>query len=117
MGLDIFFSKQKEIGYFRKVNFLVKYFEDLGYTIENLVPISVSKDDIITLRDKCQSVLDNPKQAQEILPTTEGFFFGSTEYNENYFDDVKQVLAYCNKLIPIFYNLKDNESINFSVYY
>lgn len=32
MGLDIYLTKRKrsEIGYFRKVNFLVKFFEERG---------------------------------------------------------------------------------------
>jgi hypothetical protein len=33
MGLDLYFHrvKRKEIGYFRKVNFLVAFFEKRGY--------------------------------------------------------------------------------------
>lgn len=34
-------------------------------------------------------VVANPEVCQELLPTTEGFFFGGTEYDEWYLDDVK----------------------------
>ncbi len=33
---------------------------------------------------------ESAKLASELLPTTSGFFFGSTDYNEWYFDDVKE---------------------------
>lgn len=37
--------------------------------------------------------------AHELLPTTSGFFFGSTEYDEYYFEDVKDTLEGLDKLI------------------
>ena len=33
--------------------------------------------------------IKDPSTAKELLPTTEGFFFGSTDYNEWYYDDIK----------------------------
>jgi hypothetical protein len=34
--------------------------------------------------------MDNPALAEELLPTQEGFFFGSTEYDEWYMESVKE---------------------------
>lgn len=34
-------------------------------------------------------VLSNPHIAAEVLPTTDGFFFGSTDYDEYYYYDTK----------------------------
>ena len=34
-------------------------------------------------------VIDNPKLCEELLPTQDGFFFGSTQYDEWYLDDIK----------------------------
>lgn len=42
----------------------------------------------IAIMEKGKYIKD-PTVAQELLPTQEGFFFGSTEYNEWYLDDVK----------------------------
>lgn len=118
MGLDIFFETHKVIGYFRKVNFLVKYFGDLGFDIENQTPFCINKDQVTELRDRCQEVLDNHDKAEELLPTMSGFFFGSTDYDEYYFDDVKQVLEYCEEtLLPMFDNLDNKEDIYFSTWY
>lgn len=120
MGLDIYFEKRKatEIGYFRKVNFLVKYFETLGFNVENQIPFRIKKDQVLELRDRCCKVLDNHELAKELLPTMRGFFFGNTDYNEYYFEDVQSVLDYCNEeLIPAFDNLDDDEQIYFLTWY
>jgi hypothetical protein len=129
MGLDIYFHKVKttEIGYFRKVNFLVNFFESKGFKRENLVPFRVKKMYIVELIDKCQQILkanellsekETKELAKESLPTTDGFFFGSTDYDEYYLEDVKSVLDYCqNELLPMFDELDDDENIEFLIWY
>lgn len=118
MGLDIFFEKHKIVGYFRKVNFLVKYFSDLGFDVENQTPFYINKDQVTELRDRCQRVLDDHSLAEDLLPTMGGFFFGSTDYDEYYFEDVEEVLKYCEEsLLPMFDELDDRESIYFSTWY
>lgn len=47
-----------------------------------------------------------------------GFFFGSTEYNEYYFEDVKEVRDYIkNTLLPKFEELGSEEEIFFETWY
>jgi hypothetical protein len=41
---------------------------------------------LVTVR----KVLDDPKLAEELLPTQGGFFFGSTEYDECYFAGLRE---------------------------
>lgn len=120
MGLDIFFIKKhrKEIGYFRKVNFLVKYFKDLGFDVENQTPFCISKEDAEVLLSRCNQVLKDHSKASELLPTMDGFFFGSIEYNEYYFNDVKEVRDYIkNTLLPEFKELGSEEEIFFETWY
>lgn len=50
------------------------------------------------------------KKASKILPTCDGFFFGSTEYNEWYFSDLLETYCIINEL------LKVNEE-NYYIYY
>lgn len=49
------------------------------------------------MKDICKQVLEDRSLAEELLPTRVGFFFGSTEYDEDYFNDlaetVKQIEA------------------------
>ena len=109
MGLDIYFEKRKiksnekpvEVAYFRKVNFLVGYFD---YE-ENCSYKTISKSEIVELLDRCQEVLDNHLSASELLPVQEGFFFGSYDYDKWYFEDVREVQKTFTKLL---------EEINFN---
>lgn len=118
MGLDINFIKTKKIGYFRKVNFLVRFFESRGYDIDNMTLISIDREDAEELLERCHMVLEDHSRADELLPTTSGFFFGNTEYNEEYFQDVREVKNYIRFiLLKEFDNLKDDEEINFNIYY
>lgn len=89
MGLDIFAYKIKlnkeEDAYFRKVNFIYKFFENVIQEDQTCI---VTKQDIGDLIDYCELVLDHrgdENYAKAHLPTTSGFFFGSTEYNEDYY--------------------------------
>lgn len=103
MGLDIYIEKRKigstqepnQIAYFRKVNFLIKYFD---YS-ENCTYQSISKAEVVELLDRCQEVLVNHSLANELLPCTEGFFFGSYEYDEDYFQKVKLVKETFTRII------------------
>ena len=122
MGLDIFFHKttSTEISYFRKVNFLVEYFENiLGVDeILNCQNYTIDKEDIEELISRCQFVLAEPELAKELLPTQPGFFFGNTEYNKYYLEDVQNVLDdMINNVLPKFDELNSGESITFSIWY
>ena len=37
--------------------------------------------------------------AEELLPSTSGFFFGSTDYDEYYVDDIKNTIDIINKVL------------------
>lgn len=120
MGLDIYFTRKitKEIGYFRKVNFLVKFFEEKGMDVENQRPLKIFKEDVEELARLCKKVLNDHSLAEELLPTCSGFFFGPTKYNDDYFECVQNVLTYVEEeLIPEFDNLGYDESIYFEIWY
>jgi hypothetical protein len=42
----------------------------------------------------------NPEEIAKILPTCKGFFFGSTEYNEYYLEDIRYTKESLEALIP-----------------
>lgn len=106
MGLDIYFKKTKidqnpeevsseEVAYFRKVNFLVEFFKYEG----NLDWQKVSKIQIEELISRCNSVLRDHNLADSALPTQAGFFFGSTDYDKYYFQDVGIVRSKMQKIL------------------
>ena len=84
--------------YFRKVNFVYKYFEP---KLEDECCF-VTKSDLEDMIMRCDMVLENPKKAHELLPTRAGFFFGSTDYDEWYFKDVEDVRKQFKKLLDGF---------------
>lgn len=49
----------------------------------------VSREQLTELRELVQEVLTDNSKADELLPTQGGFFFGSTDYDEWYFDGLR----------------------------
>lgn len=76
-----------KVAYFRKVNFLIPFF---GYE-ENCSNIEIDKYQVEDLIEACKEVLANHDKASFLLPTQAGLFFGSTDYDDLYFDDVQNV--------------------------
>lgn len=92
MGLDLTLKTSKSEKYFRKVNFLIPFVESkIGCELENCKVVKLTKADLEELVGRCKDVLADHSKAEELLPTRDGFFFGGTEYDEWYFNDVQEV--------------------------
>lgn len=76
-----------EDAYFRKVNFIYEYFNDI-IDHDNEMCLT-DKEDIINLIAICNEVIKDNDKASLLLPTRSGFFFGSTDYDDWYYSDVK----------------------------
>jgi hypothetical protein len=84
-------SIELSVGYWRKVNSVHNWFVDnCGEGEDNCKPYYVSRENLETLKNLCTEVLATPENAEELLPTTSGFFFGDTEYGEDYMADIKE---------------------------
>lgn len=80
--------------------------------------MTISKEDAEELLSKCKEVLLNHSKGSELLPTTSGFFFGSTDYDKYYYRDVENVKNWIeDKLIPEFNKIGDDKYIQFSTWY
>ncbi len=98
-----------DIGYFRKVNFLMSFFKYEG----NCEYKEIAKSELEDLVERCNAVLTTPKKnrqekAEDLLPTQSGFFYGSTDYNEWYYKDVEEVRDWASEVLE---NLKDEEIV------
>lgn len=92
------------VAYFRKANFVYNFFSNK--LIEEVA--WVTREDLVELFDKCEKVLKDHSLAETLLPTRDGFFFGSTEYDKWYFADVND----CKKqMLKLLKGLKDDELI------
>ena len=95
--------------YFRKVNFLFKYFEDNGSMVDEWYA-PVTTEDLEDIIARCDRILkaNDEETAHAELPTQSGFFFGSTDYDGWYFDDVKD----CKKQLKHFLKLMQKKGCN-----
>lgn len=103
MGLDMYLMKRvrvnenedsvdTELVYWRKANAIHNFFTSLKEQHESCESIEVTKDMLGMLLDRCTMVLEDRSRADELLPTTSGFFFGSTEYDEWYFNKLEDTI-------------------------
>ena len=102
----------EEIGYWRKANAIHKWFVDnVQDGKDDCGEYYVNEENLNKLMETCQEVLDNPKLGKELLPTTSGFFFGGTDYDGGYLQDLKNTVEICKAA------LSACEEKNSSIYY
>ena len=77
----------------------------------------VSKEDLENLLKVCNEVLAEPGDAEKKLPTQSGFFFGGTEYDEYYFNEVKYTKEVCEKAIQFLDERTKAEDYLWSIHY
>jgi len=88
--------------YWRKANAIHRWFvEKIQDGVDNCAEYSVSTEDLVELRDICKQVLADPSKADELLPTQSGFFFGSTEVDEWYLEDLKYTVERLDVLLDL----------------
>lgn len=76
----------------RKENHIHAYFESEVGDVENCVYLPLEREHIERLVARLQQVVNDHEMAGAALPTQAGFFFGGTEYDEWYYNDVEQEL-------------------------
>lgn len=119
---ESFWGKAVEVGYWRKANHIHAWFVDNCQDgIDECQTTEVDKKKLEELLSICRVII-NPgggpvplvvkeTLAHEKLPTREGFFFGGTEYDEYYYQDVKETMNILEKV------LAETDFENESIYY
>jgi len=86
--------------YWRKANHIHRWFvNNVQDGADDCGHYYVSRDQLTELRDLCLAVLADKKQAPELLPTQQGFFFGGQDYDEWYFSDCQRTVDGIEKLL------------------
>ena len=96
-----------EIGYWRKANQIHNWFvTNCGEGKDDCNPYRVDREDLKKLLALIEKVLSikSVEIARELLPVKSGFFFGETEYNLDYYED----LQYSKQLIELALGLSDD---------
>ena len=93
-------SINEEVMYWRKANAIHKWFVDnVQDGNDDCGVYEVTLDQLQELRHLCIEVLHDRTKADELLPCIEGFFYGGTEYDEYYFEDLENTAKVINKLV------------------
>ena len=91
-----------EAGYWRKANAIHQWFViNVQKGVDNCREYLVTTEQLETLLELVNDVLRNRDKAEELLPTCNGFFFGSDLYDEGYFDDLLQTKAIIENILSI----------------
>jgi hypothetical protein len=89
-----------KICYWRKANaihnFFVKHCADGK---DECQEIYVDRKDLEKLVEFCTIVLNDAKEAEKLLPTVSGFFFGGIEYDDYYFEQLEYTKNKIQKIL------------------
>lgn len=89
-----------ELMYWRKSNAIHKWFVDnVQEGEDDCKEHLVSTNDLQNLLSVINSVLQNTSLAEQLLPPTSGFFFGSTSVDEWYWKDLEETRDKLNELL------------------
>ena len=81
---------QEELGYWRKANAIHQWFVDnVQDGVDECQESYVTTEQLQQLLDIVKQVQADHTLAPTLLPTESGFFFGSTEYDRYYFEDLE----------------------------
>lgn len=83
----------EDVGYWRKANQIHNWFvENVQEGNDDCKDYYVSIEQLGELAELCEKVLKDPTLSAELLPTQSGFFYGGTDYDEYYFQDLEETL-------------------------
>ena len=105
------------VGYWRKANAIHNWFlencaarDELDNPIDDCRPIEIPVEKLEELFITCKKVLEDHSLAKRLLPTEDGFFFGSIEYDEDYFDAIEDTIDIIEPVIKfIRHNIENND--------
>lgn len=91
-----------EVAYWRKANCIHNWFvEAIQGGQDDCHEHYVRRERLEELSDKCQEILSDRSKAPKLLPTKKGPFFGSMEYDEDYFDDLESTVKQLEKALQL----------------
>jgi len=85
---------EEEVGYWRKANQIHKWFVDnVQDGVDNCGDYYVERSEMKELLELCKKVQADHSLADELLPSASGFFFGGTDYDEWYYNDIENTIS------------------------
>ena len=91
-----------EAMYWRKANAIHRWFVNkVQEGVDNCAEYYVDTDILSELRNICNQILVDPSKADELLPPQSGFFFGSTDVDEWYLEQLKYTVDRLDVLLDL----------------
>lgn len=88
----------EEVMYWRKANAIHNWFvQNCQGGVDECQRTEVSREKLQALLDACKAVKENPKKVADLLPPTSGFFFGSTDVDQYYWQDIDDTITRITK--------------------
>jgi hypothetical protein len=101
--------------YWRKANAIHQWFVDnCADGADNCKPVTLYLDSLEELLRVCKETKAEPHKASELLPTSDGFFFGSTDYDDWYWEDLDRTIVELTALID---KLKEESLATYELIY
>ena len=90
------------VGYWRKVNQIHNWIvENCAEGVDECQSIPIHPSKLMELRAMVEETLENKDKAADYLPTTEGFFFGGTEYDDYYWAGLERTKLILDKALSL----------------
>lgn len=107
-----------KVGYWRKANAIHQWFVDnCAGGEDDCRPVHCELEALETLLANCKLVKRVPQMAEEVLPTQGGFFFGNTEYDDYYYQNIDDTIEILENVIEFIKNAVANKDYRWSVVY
>jgi hypothetical protein len=91
-----------ELLYWRKANAIHAWFvTNVQNGFDDCKPYTVNRNKLIELRALCDRVLGFRELATDLLPPTSGFFFGSTDIDESYWNSLLRTVSAIDKCLAL----------------
>lgn len=91
-----------QAAYWRKANQIHKWFVDnVQEGKDDCGTYDVERSQLLELIGLCKQIQADGKQAEELLPSRSGFFFGSTEYDEYYMHDINSTVIQLERALTL----------------
>ena len=107
-------STSYSVGYLRKANAIHSWLVDNCHNeIDDCSEFVIPIKRLVELEDIIHEVICDKEKAETLLPTREGFLFGSLDYDEYYFKDLDYMYNLLVKVID-FLNGEDGKEYEFT---
>ena len=88
------------VAYWRKANAIHQWFvNNVQKGTDDCGEYYVTRDQLQQLMELCEQIVADKKKAEKLLPTQSGFFFGNTEYDEWYMEDIERTIVRFKKIL------------------